>query len=104
MPTRSRSMSAAELIEALRGAVIDGPGTTAPAVRRAAFSGGDVPAVATDYVEKVRHHAYKVTDSDVEALRSAGWSDDAIFEVTVATALGAAMSRRDRARRAMSGG
>ena len=103
MPFRSRPTSAAELIEALRVAVLDGPGATAPAVRRAAFSGDAVPDVAAAYVDKVRHHAYKVTDSDVEALRSAGWSDDEIFEVTVATALGAALSRRDRARRAMAG-
>ena len=101
MPFRSRSRSAAELIEALRAAVVDGGGVTTPTVRRAALNGDDVPGVAVGYVDKVRHHAYKVTDSDVEALRSAGWSDDAIFEVTVATALGAALSRRDRARRAM---
>ena len=101
MPTRSRSTSAAELIEALRAAVVDGPGITAPAVRRAAFAGDEVPGEAITYVEKVRHFAYKVTDSDVEALRSAGWSDGAIFEITVATALGAALSRRDRALRAM---
>lgn len=102
MPFRSRSTSASELIEALRAAVVGGPGVTDPALRRAAFSAGEVPAVAVAYVDKVRHHAYKVTDPDVDALRSAGWSDDAIFEVSVATALGAALSRRDRARRAMS--
>jgi hypothetical protein len=49
----------------------------------------------------VRRHAYKVTDADVDALHTAGWSDDAIFELTVATALGAALSRRDRARKTM---
>lgn len=103
MPFRSRPTSAAELIEALRGAVLDGPGATAPTVRRAAFRGDEVPGGIVAYVDKVRHHAYKVTDADVEALRAAGWSDDAIFEVTVATALGAALSRRDRARRAMAG-
>jgi alkylhydroperoxidase family enzyme len=103
VPFRTRSTSAAELFEALRAAVVDGPGSTDPAVRRAAFSAGEVPDAAVAYVDKVRHHAYKVTDSDVEALRSAGWSDDAIFEITVATALGAALSRRDRARQAMRG-
>jgi alkylhydroperoxidase family enzyme len=98
MASRSRS---AELIDALRDTVVDGPGKLASSVRQAAFGGAEVPAEAAAYVDKVRRHAYKVTDADVEALRAAGWSDDAIFEVTVATAVGAAMARRDRARRAM---
>lgn len=95
------SLSTADLIDTVRAVVVDGPGTLSPAVRRAAFGAGEVPADAAAYVDKVRRHAYKVTDADVDALRQAGWSDDAIFELTVATALGAALSRRDRARRAM---
>jgi alkylhydroperoxidase family enzyme len=101
MPSTSRSISATDLIEAIRAAVVDGPATTAPSVRRAAFGAGEVSSQASAYVDKVRRHAYKVTDADVDALRAAGWSDDAIFELTVATALGAALSRRDRARKAM---
>jgi hypothetical protein len=101
VPSRSRSTSAADLIDAIRDAVVDGPGALAPSLRRAAFSGGDVSGEPAAYVDKVRRHAYKVTDADVEALQKAGWSDDAMFELTVATALGAALSRRDRARRAM---
>jgi alkylhydroperoxidase family enzyme len=101
MPSTSRSTSATDLIEAIRGAVVDGPATTAPSVRRTAFGGGEVPSEASAYADKVRHHAYKVTDADVDTLRAASWSDDAIFELTVAIALGAALSRRDRARKAM---
>jgi hypothetical protein len=101
VPSRSHPASVTDLIEALRAAVVDGPGVTPPPVRRAAYSGDAVPADAGTYVDKVRRHAYKVTDADVDALRSAGWSDDAIFEITVATALGSALSRRERARRAM---
>jgi alkylhydroperoxidase family enzyme len=44
-------------------------------------------------VEKVARHAYKVTDADVDGLREAGYSEDAIFEVTLAAALGAAHAR-----------
>jgi hypothetical protein len=97
VPSRSHPASVTDLIEALRAAVVDGPGVTPPPVRRAAYSGDAVPADAGTYVDKVRRHAYKVTDADVDALRSA----DAIFEITVATALGSALSRRERARRAM---
>ncbi|MEW6471141.1 MAG: hypothetical protein AB1679_02635 [Actinomycetota bacterium] len=103
MASHRRSASTGELIGALRRTVLEGPGTLAPAVRRAAFGDGEVPAEAAGYVDKVRRHAYKVTDADVEALHEAGWSDDAIFEITVATALGAALSRRERARQAMGG-
>jgi alkylhydroperoxidase family enzyme len=85
----------------LRHHVVDGPGELDRRVREAAFAGERVPDEASSYVDKVRRHAYKVTDEDVGALRSAGWSEEAIFELTVATALGAALSRRKIARTAM---
>jgi hypothetical protein len=34
-----------------------------------------------------------VADGDVEALQAAGWSDDALFEATVATAVGEGLRR-----------
>jgi alkylhydroperoxidase family enzyme len=57
---------------------------------REAIAAGDTPS---PYLEKVVRHAYKVTDADVEALRADGWSEDAIFEATLAAALGAARMR-----------
>lgn len=84
--------------------VTEGPGELSPAVRRAAASGSDAPAVARVYTEKVRLHAYKVVDRDVEELKSAGWSEDEIFELTVATALGAGMSRLEHACRLLQEG
>jgi alkylhydroperoxidase family enzyme len=50
------------------------------------------PEFAT-YLEKVRLHAYKVTDRDVEALKEAGFSEDEIFEQTVSTAVAAGLDR-----------
>jgi alkylhydroperoxidase family enzyme len=80
---------AARLVEA----VVDGDGATSAETRRAAFAGRvDDPAVA-HYVDVVRRHAYRVTDEDVERLRVAGLDDDAIFELTVAAALGAGAER-----------
>ena len=101
MPSRSRSTSVTDLFARLRQQVVDGPGELDRHVRHAAFAGEEVPTDASAYVDKVRHHAYKVTDDDVEALRSAGWTEEAIFELTVSTALGAALSRRELARKAM---
>ena len=46
-----------------------------------------MPAAAAAYVEKVRAGAYRVTDADVDALKTAGLSDDEIFELTVSTAV-----------------
>ena len=45
------------------------------------------------YLDKVRDEAYKVTDADVQALKDAGFSDDEIFEQTVAAAVAAGLHR-----------
>jgi alkylhydroperoxidase family enzyme len=55
-----------------------------------------VPEELIRYVDKVTKHAYKVTDADVEALRHAGYSEDAIFEITLSAALGAGLARLER--------
>jgi alkylhydroperoxidase family enzyme len=52
-----------------------------------------VPEVALDYAEKVRRHAYKVTDADVRALLDAGLSEDEVFELTVSVAVAAGLER-----------
>jgi len=62
-----------------------------------------VPPAITRYVEKVAHHAYRVTDEDIAALRSAGQSDDSLFEITVAAAVGAALHRLERGMAALRG-
>ena len=49
------------------------------------------------YLEKVRLHAYKVTDADVARLQEAGLSEDAIFEQTVAAAISEGLRRLDAA-------
>jgi alkylhydroperoxidase family enzyme len=50
------------------------------------------PEFAT-YLEKVRLHAYKVTDADVQALKDAGFTEDQIFEHTVSVAAAAGFER-----------
>jgi hypothetical protein len=39
------------------------------------------------YLEKVRECAYAIADDDVHAVKDAGWSEDEIFERTVAVAV-----------------
>jgi len=67
------------------------------------WSGDGVPQPFADYVERVARHAYQVTDDDVAALQRAGHSDDAIFEITIAAALGAALGRLERGLMALRG-
>ena len=75
----------------LEEVVTRGPGQTEPSLREA-IARGQAPAELAALVEKVRRHAYKVTDEDIAALK-AKWSDDQIFEIVVAAAFGAAGDR-----------
>src|SRR6266513_2060369 len=90
-------------------AVLTQPGHTPPALRRAVLArasgapGEDVPPALAAYVDKVARHAYKVTDEDLGRLQQAGHSDDALFEVTVSAALGAALGRLERGLAALRG-
>ena len=108
-------MRHADLQQRLRDAVLDAPGQ-AGELRRAAFAraarlsgsgtGGQpsaaLPPALTPYVDKVARHAYQVTDADIIALRRAGHSEDAVFEITIAAALGAALGRLERGLAALS--
>ena len=97
---RSHRSFVEQLLE-LRDRVAEAPGKLSPSIRNAALAGSAVPAVAHSYTEKVLRHAYKVTDRDIEDLRAAGWSEDEVYELTVATALNAGVSRLNRVRMVM---
>lgn len=62
-----------------------------------------VPEIWHTYVQKVVHNAYKVTDRDIVTLLEAGYSDDFIFEVTVAASMGAGLFRLIHGFRALEG-
>lgn len=82
-------------VNALAKAVLDFPGATTPALQRQARDGKTADELIGPYLAKVKQHAYRVVDADIDALTDAGLSDDAIFEVTVAAALGEAERRLD---------
>lgn len=77
----------------LRYAVLDAPATADATLRLAAYCGEGLAEPLSGYVEKLRQHAYRVQDDDIEQLHDAGYSQDQIFEVTVAAALGAGDTR-----------
>jgi alkylhydroperoxidase family enzyme len=93
----------ADRVAALRRAVFDSDAVTDRAARAAAATGGELPEALRSYLSKVREASYHITDADFDALRSAGHSDEEIFELTVAAALGAALRSRDAGLRALRG-
>lgn len=73
---------------------------TADPARADIFRGGAGPEWARVLVEKIRRHAYRVTDEEIAAVAKAH-GDDAVFEVIVAAAGWAAKLRRDAALKAL---
>lgn len=102
-------------IEALDRAVLSKSGRTPESLRRTAEAtaaraagvnragSGILPAELVEYVAKVAKHAYKVVDEDFEAMFDAGYDEEQIFEITVAAALGAGLSRLERGLVALRG-
>lgn len=62
-----------------------------------------LPPEIIPYVDKVVLHAYKITDRDVERLKEAGYSEDAIFEITLCAGVGAGLARLERGMIALKG-
>ena len=99
-------------IQTLVDSVLNSQGDSDPELRRAVeqraagrSSGSDVQLAEelVTYVDKIARHAYLVIDADIEALRDAGYSEDAIFELTLSAALGAGIARLNRGITAMKG-
>jgi alkylhydroperoxidase family enzyme len=91
-------------IDAVVEATLTTPGATRPSVRRAAHVragefdhpealAGSLPPELFSLVDKIARHAFRVTDQDIRTLLEAGWSEDALFELIVATATGAGLAR-----------
>lgn len=104
----------ADLVERLRQAVLEGNTATSAEVRRAAESRAAASAGRSarerelapelvGFVDKVARRAHSITQDDVDALRRAGYSEDAIFEVITAAAIGAGLGRLERGLAALSG-
>jgi hypothetical protein len=79
----------------LRSRLLYGPGVVEPGLRQAAFRGDPLPASLASLVDKIRVHAYRVTDRDVADALAAGWTESQLFELTVAAAAGSGFQRLD---------
>lgn len=89
--------------------------TTAPELRSAvegfvlaewghAPAGEAPPQELHAYLRKLARHAFKITDEDVDALREAGYDDDALWEITVVGSFASALVGLERLYGAMYGG
>ncbi len=107
MPEREKGVAAADRhapqVAGLRRAVFDSPGVSDRAVRAAAAEGEGLPPSLEAYVVKVSGAAYRITDADVATLKTSGYSEEEIFEVTVAAGLGAALRSFGAGMRAVRG-
>jgi len=75
----------------------EGDGEASREQRRAAFRDEGVEASLRELVSKVCGRPREVTDGDIAAVRSAGFSEDQVFEVCVCAALGQASRQLDSA-------
>jgi hypothetical protein len=94
----------ARLIADLRAAVFEGPGRVGTAARRAAATGEGLDEPWSSYTAKVKDEPWAMTDADIEDLKAAGHSEDEIFEMTVAAAVGAALHALDAGLRTLTAG
>jgi hypothetical protein len=95
-------------------ALLTQPAVCTPALRQAVeayaagLGGGDrpspeLPPELVGYVKKVALYAYKITDEDVQKLKETGYSEDAIFEITLSASVGASLGRFERGLQALKG-
>ena len=96
-------------------ALLTTPAVCTPMLRQAVeayaakLCGGDreareIPADLVAYVNKVTLCAYQTTDQDVQQLKAAGYSEDAIFEITLCASVGASLARLERGLMVLKGG
>ena len=83
--------------------LLSAAGKTEPALRRAVEAyvtarwrverpeATPVPEELGPYLGKLARHAYRIVDEDIDALRNAGYSDEAIYEITLVGAFGASL-------------
>jgi alkylhydroperoxidase family enzyme len=86
-----------QVCKALVARVLEGDGTASHVQRCAAFDNAGLSKPMSALVDKVVHHANKVTDEDIVAVRASGLSEDQIFEIVVCAAIGQAARQYDTA-------
>jgi hypothetical protein len=89
--------------EEVRAAVVGAAGVTDAALRASVMArGSGGPAIAEPYeaiARQIGQAAYRVTDAQVAAVRTATGDDKAAFEIVMSACVGAGLARWDAAQR-----
>jgi len=86
MPDEADKKQAAH--RALVDRVLNGEGRASPEQRARALSNQDVPAPLQALISKVATRPAQVTDADFAAAKASGFTEDQIFELVIAAAVG----------------
>ena len=89
-------VSHAELAEALRRRVLDGPGDTPPALRQMAAkaaTGSAADGPAGTLARQIGKASYAVSNAEIAAVLAQTGSERATFEIVAAAAMGAGLLR-----------
>lgn len=76
------------LYQALLGRILGDDAAAPLGLRQAAFDNAGLDEPIRTLVDTVAHRSYRVSDEDVASARSAGLSEDQIFEIVVCAAVG----------------
>lgn len=90
-------------------ALLASPGATEPSLRRlvlerlrsrearahAPAAAADLPPALADFLDKLAERPWTICDADFTRLRAAGYSDDQLYELTLASSIGAGLRRFD---------
>ncbi len=68
--------------------ILEGPGTAAASLRRAAFDNLGLEAPVEALVNKVATQAARITDGDLRAVIEGGLTEDQVFELVICAAVG----------------
>ena len=73
---------------ALADRILTGPGQASAELRAQAYGNTGVPPPLRALIGKVETRPAQITDADFEAARAAGFSEDQLFELVIAAAVG----------------
>jgi alkylhydroperoxidase family enzyme len=92
-------------------ALLTSPGATQPSLRRLVLermrsgrmepSAPALPQALAEFLAKLAERPWSILDADFARLRAAGYSDDQLYELTLASSIGAGLRRFDAGLRAL---
>ena len=88
MPNNDNAPGFPHLYERLISQVLDGEGYSSKADRQAAFNNAGLADPLKTLIDKTANQAYRVSDSDINAVKQSGVKEEQIFELVICAAIG----------------